>query len=115
MDVTLWSKFRERGGLSLSDATTASLVHRGWQRMARAIRTSGCAILLLSTMYSATVYAQRERIRGAGAAPAPAPPAPTAQTTPATPSQPAAAQPTDVAPSMLQQPAKDAQIVFADG
>jgi hypothetical protein len=32
-----------------------------------------------------------------------------------TPPQPVAAQPTGVAPSLLQEPAKDAQIVFADG
>jgi hypothetical protein len=40
-------------------------------------------------------------------------PAPAAQ--PAAAPQPAPAQSTEVAPSLLQQPAKDAQIVFADG
>ena len=43
-------------------------------------------------------------------------PAPVAATTqPAAIPQPAPAQSTGVAPSMLQQPAKDAQIVFSDG
>jgi len=90
--------------------------------MSRAIRTGGWTLLLLSTMYGSTVHAQRG-LRGrdgpppaavqAPAAPAPAPPAPTAQ--PAAAPQPAPAQPTAVAPSMLQQPARDAQIVFSDG
>ncbi len=77
--------------------------------MTRAIRAGGWTILLLSTMYGSNVHAQRERIRGASPLPA-ASPAPAA----AAP-QPAQAQPTGVAPSLLQQPARDAQIVFADG
>jgi hypothetical protein len=95
--------------------------------MTRAIRTGGWTILLLSTMYGSALYAQREHIRGASgpppaaqapptqpaasSQPAPSQPAPTQ----AAPSQPALSQPATVAPSMLQQPAKDAQIVFADG
>jgi hypothetical protein len=92
--------------------------------MTRAIRTGGWTILLLSTMYGSNVHAQRG-LRGGGgpppvsaqapaAAPAPATPAaPTAQ--PAAAPQPAPLQSTEVAPSLLQQPARDAQIVFADG
>jgi hypothetical protein len=95
--------------------------------MTRAIRTGGWTILLLSTMYGSTLYAQREHIRGASGPP-PAAPAPAAQPAASSqpapsqpapsqpaPTQPAPPQPTGVAPSMLQQPAKDAQIVFADG
>jgi hypothetical protein len=85
--------------------------------MTRAIRTGGWTILLLSTMYGSTIYAQRERIRGASAPPA-ATPAPAAQPgvpPQPTPSQAAPSQPAGVAPSMLQQPAQDAQIVFANG
>jgi hypothetical protein len=85
--------------------------------MTRAIRTGGWTILLLSTMYGSTLYAQRERIRGASAPPAatPAPAAQPAVSPQPTPSQPAPSQPAGVAPSMLQQPAQDAQIVFANG
>jgi hypothetical protein len=85
--------------------------------MTRAIRTGGWTILLLSTMYGSTIYGQRERIRGASAPPA-ATPAPAAQPgvpPQPTPSQAAPSQPAGVAPSMLQQPAQDAQIVFANG
>jgi hypothetical protein len=89
--------------------------------MTRAIWTGGWTILLLSTMYGSTLQAQRER-RGPSAlpaaTPAPATPAPAAQ--PAASSQPAPplpspSQPAEVTPSMLQQPAQDAQIVFANG
>jgi hypothetical protein len=90
--------------------------------MTRAIRTGGWTILLLSTIYGSTLSAQREHIRGASAPPAatPAPaaqPAAPSQPTPSqpAPAQPAPSQPAGVAPSMLQQPAQDAQIVFADG
>ncbi len=85
--------------------------------MTRAIRTGGWTILLLSTMYGSTLYAQRQRIRGASAAPAatPAPAAQAAVSPQPTPSQPVPSQPAGVAPSMLQQPAQDAQIVFANG
>jgi hypothetical protein len=87
--------------------------------MTRAIRAGGWTILLLSTMYGSTVIAQRG-LRGGGPPPVAAP-APVAAPTPA--AQPAAApqpappppQSTEVAPSLLQQPARDAQIVFADG
>ena len=92
--------------------------------MSRAIRNGGWAILLLSIMYGSTLHAQR-RVRGGdqgpAAAPTPAPPTP-ATPAPAAPAaqpaatpQPAPPQSTGVAPSMLQQPAKDAQIVFGDG
>jgi hypothetical protein len=93
--------------------------------MNRAIRTGGWTLLLLSTMYGSTVHAQRG-LRGGGRpqaaapeTPAPAPetpvppPAPAAQ--PVAAPQPAPAQSSEVAPSLLQQPAKDAQIVFGDG
>jgi hypothetical protein len=83
--------------------------------MARAITTGGWAVLLLSTLCGSTMYAQNGRIRNTG--PQGPVPAPTAQA-PATP-QPAPApapapESTQVAPSMLQEPAKEAQIVFAD-
>jgi hypothetical protein len=85
--------------------------------MSRAIRTGGWALLLLSTMNAPTVLAQRGLRSGdvppPAAAQAPAPPAPAAP--PAAAPQPAPPQSTGVAPSMLQQPAKDAQIVFSDG
>jgi hypothetical protein len=85
--------------------------------MTRAIRTGGWTILLLSTMYGSTTYAQRDRLRGVSVSPAatPAPAAQAAVSSQPAPSQPAPSQPTGVAPSMLQQPAQDAQIVFADG
>jgi hypothetical protein len=86
--------------------------------MTRAIRTGGWTILLLSTMYGSTLCAQRERLRGPSAPPAaaPAPAAQPAVSPQPIPSQPAApSQPAGVAPSMLQQPAQDAQIVFANG
>jgi hypothetical protein len=91
--------------------------------MTRAIRAGGWTILLLSTMYESNVHAQRG-LRGGGGPPpvaapapptaaAPAPAAPAAQ--PAAAPQPAPPQSTEIAPSLLQQPARDAQIVFADG
>ena len=97
--------------------------------MNRAIRTGGWTLLLLSTMYGSTVHAQRG-LRGGGQprtaapetpapepetpAPPPAPAAPAAQ--PVAAPQPAApAQSSEVPPSLLQQPAKDAQIVFGNG
>lgn len=88
--------------------------------MSRAIRTGGWILLLLSTMCGSIVHAQRGLRGGNGPAPAaastpepPAPAAPAAQ--PAAAPQPAPAQSTEVAPSMLQQPAREAQIVFGDG
>jgi hypothetical protein len=67
------------------------------------------------------MYAQKGRIRGAGAqgpaqapaAQAPATPQPAPPQSPAPP-QPAPPQSAEVAPSLLQQPAKEAQIVFAN-
>jgi hypothetical protein len=91
--------------------------------MSRAIRNGGWTVLLLSTICGSTVQAQRG-LRGGGQPPpapqaqAPAPQAPAAQAPSAQPAaapQPAPAQSTEVAPSLLQQPAQDAQIVFADG
>jgi len=85
--------------------------------MTRAITIGGWSILLLSAMYGSTIYAQRERLRGVSASPAatPAPAAQQAVSPQPTPSQPDPSQPAGVAPSMLQQPAQDAQIVFANG
>jgi hypothetical protein len=80
--------------------------------MTRAIRTGGWTILLLSTMYGSTIYAQRDGLRGGNSPAAPAPaPAPQAAASP----QPAIPEATEVAPSMLQQPAREAQIVFTNG
>jgi hypothetical protein len=78
--------------------------------MAGAIRTGGWTILLLSTMGGSTMYAQSGRIRSAG--PEGPVPAPAAQVS-ATP-QPAVPESAQLPPSMLQQPAKEAQIVFAN-
>jgi hypothetical protein len=85
--------------------------------MTRAIRAGGWTILLLSTMYGSNVHAQRDRLRGPGPSPAavPAPAAPAAQPAAAPQPAPPPPQSTEVAPSLLQQPARDAQIVFADG
>jgi hypothetical protein len=85
--------------------------------MTRAIRTGGWTILLLSTMYGSTLFAQRERLRGPIAPPAaaPAPAAQPAVSPQPPPPEPVPSQPAGVAPSMLQQPAQDAQIVFANG
>jgi hypothetical protein len=92
--------------------------------MTRAIRAGRWTILLLSTLCGSTVHAQRG-VRGGGgpppvsapapavpAAPTPAAPAPAVQ--PAVAMQPAPPQSTEGAPSLLQQPARDAQIVFTD-
>src|SRR5579863_2640219 len=81
--------------------------------MARAITTGGWAILLLSTLCGSTMYAQNGRIRSAGPQGPVSAPAPAAPQVPATP-QPAAPESGQVAPSMLQEPAKEAQIVFAN-
>ncbi len=83
--------------------------------MTRAIRTGGWTILLLSTMYGSTLFAQRGRLREMNPAAPPAPVAQPAAPAQATPPQPAPSQPVGVAPSLLQQPAKDAQIVFGNG
>jgi hypothetical protein len=93
--------------------------------MTRAIRAGSWTILLLSTVCGSTVHAQRG-VRGGGgpppvsapvpaapAAPSPVAPAPAVQ--PAVAMQPAPPQSTEGAPSLLQQPARDAQIVFTDG
>ncbi len=78
--------------------------------MTRAIATSGWALLLLSTMCGSTMYAQNPRLRGMDGQQAPAP-APAPQPAASPQAQPAPAVP-ETAPSMLQQPAREAQIVF---
>jgi hypothetical protein len=83
--------------------------------MTRAIRNGGWTILLLSTMYGSTICAQRGRVRGVSESPAATPAPATQPAVSPQPTQPAPTQPPGVAPSMLQQPARDAQIVFADG
>lgn len=96
--------------------------------MSRAIAASRWALLLLPMVCGATLYSQTPRLRGLDhelpAAPGPAPQTttPTPQTTGPTPQStaptpPAAAQtqPAPAAPetpSLLQQPAQEAQIVF---
>jgi hypothetical protein len=76
------------------EATTASLVHRGWKRMAPAITAAGVVLVLVSTLCASSLHAQK-----------PNPMAPAPQTFQPAPS--AAPQP---APSLLQQPAHEAQI-----
>jgi hypothetical protein len=71
------------------EATTASLVHRGLKRMAPTIKTGGRALLLAFTTYASTLCAQ------------------TPASPPFQPPQTAAPQP---ATSLLQQPAREAQI-----
>jgi hypothetical protein len=93
--------------------------------MARAITTGGRTLLLLVTIYGSTVYAQegmnhhrqggtpeQESTPAPAAQPAPAQPAPGPQAQPAPPTPQA---PPAVAPSMLQQPAQEAQIAFDNG
>jgi len=73
--------------------------------MARAITTGGCTLLLLSTLCAQSVP---PRLRGKSGDPAPSPKAQSVVAQPA-PLTPVAA---DVAPSLLQQPAQDAKIIF---
>lgn len=91
--------------------------------MARAITTGGCTLLLLSTLCAQSV---RPRLHGksddptasvqpqpAAAPPAPsAPAAPTAPATASTPVAPSTPAVPGAAPSLLQQPAQEAKIVF---
>jgi hypothetical protein len=88
--------------------------------MARAITTGGCTLLLLSTLCAQSV---RPRLHGKSddptpsaqpqpAAAQPAPSAPAAPAASATGSAPIAPAPAGVTPSLLQQPAQEAQIVF---
>lgn len=96
--------------------------------MARAVTTGGCTLLLLSTLCAQSV---RPRLHGksddptpsAQAQPAAAQPAPStpASSTPAAPTAPATASApvapsapavAEAAPSLLQQPAQEAKIVF---
>jgi hypothetical protein len=72
--------------------------------MTRAITTSGCMLLLLSALHAQSIP---PRLHGRSEDPRAQAPATAAQ--PATPSTPVAA---DVAPSLLQQPAREAKIVF---
>jgi hypothetical protein len=74
--------------------------------MARAITTGGCTLLLLSTLCAQSIP---PRLHGKSQEPAPSPQAQPAPSVPAAPSTPAAP---DAAPSLLQQPAQDAKIVF---
>ncbi len=81
--------------------------------MARAITTGGCTLLLLSTLCAQSVP---PRLHGKSDDPAPPPePQPTAaRPAPAVPAAPTPSAPVaaDVAPSLLQQPAQEAKIVF---
>ena len=87
--------------------------------MARAITTGGWTLLLLSAMCGPVLCAQSmsPRLRGdsgdASSAPAAQQPAPAPAPAPAPQTQPMPSVP-ETAPSMLQQPARDAQIVFAN-
>ena len=84
--------------------------------MTRAIATGGWTLLLLSTLCGSAMQAQNPRLRGLDPQQAPGPgpgPAPAPQPAAAPQTQPAAALP-ETAPSMLQQPAREAQIVFAN-
>jgi hypothetical protein len=79
--------------------------------MTRTIANGGWTLLLLSTLYGSTMFAQNPRLRGQdpqqASVPAPAPQPPVASPQP----QPAPAA-AETAPSMLQQPAREAQIFF---
>jgi hypothetical protein len=85
--------------------------------MARAITTGGCTLLLLSTLCAQSIP---PRLHGKSADSAPSPqaqpaaaqPAQEAPAAPSTPAGPTTPVATDVAPSLLQQPAKEAKIVF---
>ena len=85
--------------------------------MARAITTGGCTLLLLSTLCAQSI---RPRLHGKSddptastqAQPAAAQPAPSTPAAPPAPAAPSAPVATDVAPSLLQQPAQEAKIVF---
>ena len=90
--------------------------------MARAITTGGCTLLLLSTLCAQSI---RPRLHGksddptastqaqpAAAQPAPSTPAPSTPAPPSTPAAPSAPAASDVAPSLLQQPAQEAKIVL---
>jgi hypothetical protein len=93
--------------------------------MARAFTTGGRTLLLLVTIYGSTVYAQeginhhqrgttpdQEPAPAPATQPAPTPPTAAPQAQPAPPTPQAAPA---VAPSMLQQPAQEAQIAFDSG
>src|SRR6201996_4344791 len=81
--------------------------------MVRAITTGGCMVLMLSTLSAQSIP---PRFRGRSDAPSPQAQAPAAQPVapPAQPAAPAAAVPLApaTAPSLLQQPAQEAKIVF---
>jgi hypothetical protein len=78
--------------------------------MARAITTGGCTLLLLSTLCAQSIP---PRLRGRSADPTPSPQAqPAAAQPPPAPPAPSAPVAAGVAPSLLQQPAQDAKILF---
>jgi hypothetical protein len=79
--------------------------------MSRAIAAGGWTLLLLSIMCGSTMQAQNPRLRGLDQQQAPAPPTAPQPPAAAPQPQPAPAAP-ETAPSMLQQPAQEAQIVF---
>jgi hypothetical protein len=74
--------------------------------MTRAITTSGCMLLLLSALHAQSIP---PRLHGKSGDATPSPQAQPAATQPAAPAAPVAP---DVAPSLLQQPAQEAKIVF---
>jgi hypothetical protein len=74
--------------------------------MTRAITTSGCMLLLLSALHAQSIP---PRLHGKSADPATSPQGQPVAAQPPAPSAPVAP---DVAPSLLQQPAQDAKIVF---
>jgi hypothetical protein len=92
------------------ESTTASLVHRGRkERLASGILACGQALILLSTLYTPSLNAQARGSQPAqpqAAQPQPSQPQPS-QPQPSQPPQPTAPL---VAPSLLQEPAHDAQI-----
>jgi hypothetical protein len=79
--------------------------------MTRAIANGGWTLLLLSTLSGSTMFAQNPRLRGLDSQPASVP-APAPQPPAASPQPQPAAAAAETAPSLLQQPAGEAQIVF---
>lgn len=85
--------------------------------LARAITTGGCTLLLLSTLCAQSV---RPRLHGKSddptampqAQPAAAQPAPAVPAAPPVPAAPAVPARAETAPSLLQQPAQEAKIIF---
>jgi hypothetical protein len=88
--------------------------------MTRAITTCGWTLLLASTMYAQNPASRMRNSPGGGPAPTPtaSTPVPAAATAPATPAAgfpaPSPFSPTGTPPSMLEQPAREAQIVIGE-